>query len=259
MISCLETRRVLQQMHYQNSADITQHLQTCSACRSYASRLQHEMAQLQSALDIPVPDQLAERILLHVQLQEHHVLKRNRPAVSFSAWKGYLARFCSHCVRPTGMAEFAIVAVTVLALWGLPLLSLYDQGANWSEVILAHTISEDSSLSKVDTVPIDTLKQALKHYQLSTNENLGLIRYVGHCALPNGRGLHVVINTREWGELTLILPPKGVDAAASLAQREGYYSQIIRLNHTSIGIVSRQPQHMAAIQHHLRQRVFAVS
>lgn len=61
-MNCLEFRRRTME-DIARSAPMDEHARDCGACRAFAARMRAQDAQIAGALDIPVPDNLAARIL----------------------------------------------------------------------------------------------------------------------------------------------------------------------------------------------------
>lgn len=244
MNDCLSTRRALFAAPQQILPETARHLSECATCRGFAARLEQNEYALQLALAIPVPDQLAESILLRTQM--HGRTKRK------SNWlKNFLTRF-----RPFSPQLLGSLSLVILLFFLSPLFRV-EHGANWNEVILAHAINEEAGLEKSDDLSTSKLEKALDDYHLGISKKIGKLRYIGHCALPGGRGLHALIDTPEFGSVSLILPPAGTSASTDISEREGYFSQIVRINNTSVGFVSRDRTQLETLKRRIQETIVA--
>lgn len=235
MMNCLTTRAALLADPTAHTAAMSQHLAQCVSCRTFAATVSLDAKSLRAAIDVPVPQHLEERILLHSQLKRNSRDRfgwlRQWPALLATPQRAYFAAACS--------------LTLAIGLWFAQ--PSPNPALNWSEVALAHVIGEPgASLNKV-SLPRAALNNALASYGLTLNGDLGHIRYVDHCALPGGRGVHVVIETPDLGKVTLILPPVGMRVAASAARGEGHAAQMENIHGASVGIVTNEPERLKAL------------
>ena len=73
--------------------------------------------------------------------------------------------------------------------------------------------------------------------------------------MPGGRGTHIVIETRELGKVTLLLPPSGMRVAGGEARGEGFSAQIVNIVGVSFGIVTDKPENLPALAALLNRQV----
>lgn len=248
MMNCLTARRHLSANPQARSEDLLAHLAECEACRTLAARLTRNEALLRDAMAIPVPEQLAERILLR-----NHIHSRRFTHFSRFAWIKSLL----HNLRNTHQGGFALAASAVLAVALSWSLLGTNTPSDWSEVVLAHVISEENGQLKPDALVAPDLATVLKNYGLNLAGQLGSVRYVGYCSLPGGRGVHAVVETPDLGEVTLVLPPVGTHAKADATQRNGYAAQMLNINQASIGIVTQHPDKIKALTRFVHDQIVA--
>jgi hypothetical protein len=243
-MNCLDTRRILMIDPEKSNGDVQNHLAECESCRAFAARLARDEQLLLSSIAIPVPEQLAERILLRTQMQTR----------TPTLWRRIKAVVELFFPNP---AFYAMAASVMLSIGLVVTQTSLEHNANWSEVILAHVLGEAEPLTQATDVAEREFNVALKSYGLTAKSNLGKIRYIGRCSLPGGRGVHAVIDTPDLGQVAFILPPIGVQTTLGRAQREGYASQMTRINQTSIGIVTQYPEKLDALSNRLHQQIIA--
>lgn len=221
-MTCLDVRRALLATPISEEPSLLAHLQDCTACRAFAADLKRQEAQLREALAVPVPAHLAERVLLATRLR--------RPRWYGLAWAASLLLavmigFSSYQFRPTSVA--------------------------WCDVVLAHVLNERNTLEKDDEIPAQRLGHALAEFGLSAKGDLGQIRFLDRCALPGGRGLHVVIDTHELGQVTLILLPPGAHAAGEQMARDGFATKLVTIGDAVVGVVTQHPDQLEHLNHWL--------
>ena len=235
-MNCLLTRRTLLADPHAGAPALSAHLAQCDACRQFAQRLAGDETLLHAAISVPPPEQLAERILLRTKLRSR------RP--DWFRWIGDWSQ--------PRRAGYAVAASAVLALglwWAAP---APHNPAQWSEVVLAHVIGEPGALTTSAPIATQVLNDALKDYGLALNAGMGTLRYLEHCPLPGGRGIHAVIETPDLGKVTLVLPPRGTSAAPGATVREGFAAQIVHIGQASVALVVDRPENIAVLMHRLR-------
>ena len=235
MMNCLTTRSTLLADPTVRHADLSAHLTLCPACRAFAAAIAQGECLLRDAIDVPVPEHLQERILLQTQLKRRQ-----------SSW---LSRLRDWVNRISVVHRSAIVvafsAVLAVTIWSAqPSL---QRGMNWGEVALAHVIGEPSALASKGALPHVALRDALAPYGLALNGELGITRFLEYCAVPGGRAIHVVIDTRELGKVTLLIPPSGMPVSGGEARGEGFSARIVAVGGVSLGIVTDRPDQLPAL------------
>lgn len=210
-MNCFEVRHILL-TQAENQQLIEKHLQNCASCQQFTQELHTQNALLKTAVNIPTPPHLAERILLNTQLAKR------------SYWHVW------------ALAASLILAISVITFN----VRLLPTSPVWHEVILAHVLNERATLDLNKPIAHSQLTQAIASFGLKAKYSLGDVYYVEHCDMPYGKGLHVVLNTQKFGKITLIIPPHDVDIETGFSQREGFNAHMIMLGHKAIGIVATQ-------------------
>lgn len=251
MMHCLNSRRSLLANPQARNQQLIAHLSECDACRQLAARLVRDEALLQEAIAVPVPEQLAERILLR-----HHLHSQRFAQRSVVSWIKSTLQSLAQLSQSKSMG-FALAASMVLAVALGVSLQANRSPSDWSEVVLAHVISEENGQVKPDALAAPDLANVLHSYGLNLAGRLGTVKYVGYCSLPGGRGVHAVVDTPNLGQVTLVLPPPGTRAHADHTQRNGYAAQMLNINQASIGIVTHQPDKLQALTHFVHDQIVA--
>lgn len=242
-MNCLTARSGLLADPSAHDAALLKHLADCPACRSAAAAAARGDALLRSALNVQVPAQLVERILLQTELKRG----RSRP---LNRLRQRIAELVQN--YPGGLA----VALSFLIAVGIWVAQPVQQdNLNWGEVALAHVIGEPSAVNSTATLPPSVLAKALAPYGLALTGDLGVIRVVTPCPVPGGRGSHIVIETREFGRVTLILPPVGKRAAAGEARGEGLFARMVEIGGVGFGVVTNDAGRFPALANLLATRI----
>jgi hypothetical protein len=177
-MTCLDFRRQLLADPYRLNADLLEHQSACPACAAFAVRQGRIEEQLQESVRIPVPDGLADRILLPGQVR-----------------------------RTQRRTWLALAAGVVLATGSLAALWPMLRPAGFAEELLAHVAEHEPLELAIDRRGDPrVLANALSGLGLSLPAGLGEVRYLGRCPVPGGTGEHVIVQT-PLGNVTLIVMP----------------------------------------------------
>lgn len=169
----------------------------CAKCAALAREVEDFEARIHDAAMVPVPEALADRVLLRHKVRE--------PA--------RFGRF--------GFGVWALAASLVIALGAVIQLYRADSG-DGEHVATSAAISEGHAAIAAISYALDHEPQLLKdkvsgdpEVMKSALTRLGLtlpaqgttVRYLGKCPVPGGEGEHLVLQT-PFGHVTLILVPE---------------------------------------------------
>jgi hypothetical protein len=177
-VSCIEFRRLAQADPHHLTPPAREHLENCGACRAFVARQRETDEALSDALNaVPVPDGLAERILLETS---------QAPRTPWTQW--------------------ALAASVVMGLALALLLPWLRADTALARAALAHVEEEPQTLSAQQRVAADEIGQALASVGAHLHGDIGQVTYLGSCPLPGGEGKHLVV-TSPLGRYSLILMP----------------------------------------------------
>lgn len=230
-MNCLEFRRqaLIDPLHQEQAA--LDHIAGCSRCtRFYRSMCRQEEA-LYRALSVPVPEGLADRVLL------------NGPQRSIlRAWRAF---------GPLA----ALAAVLLLALGvGLLLPRGMSQEALAAGVI-DHVLHEPEVLAADRQVPAATLMRAFARSGGDLPAPPFAASYAGRCPLAGGgEGEHIVLESPR-GKVTLILmPTKPISADLHLA-KDGLHVSVLPAGRGSFALVAESEAQVRAARDDLVRAV----
>lgn len=184
------------------------HASECPACLAFARSVDESEAALERALAVPVPEGLADRILL-----------RQGSRRRASRW------------------AYALAASLVLAVMaGVFVATRETDSANHARIAIEHVLEEPQSLTTVYNADPEHLSEIVRGFGATLREPLGRVRYIKLCPVEQGRGWHIVFEAPQ-GLATLILVPDRPIAAAATASlgrftarvepvRGGYYALV---------------------------------
>jgi len=224
-MNCLTFRRLKLAAPQSASAARLQHEQTCGVCAAFARQIDAFERDLHDVASVPVPDGLAEQIILGIQKSRW----RNR---------SYLAM----------AAGILLAVVASFAFYLAP-----DRN-EVAETFAAHVASEPEVLRERGSIEPAKLVAALSRYGGSLEEPVGEVRHLGLCPILGVMAYHIVVQT-EYGPATLILLPQTRASTARPLVREGFAVVVVPLQGGSLGILADTPDRASKGESLIQSRV----
>ena len=184
-MNCLEFRRAALANPHHPGHEALAHEASCPTCAHFYRELRMQEEALYEAMNVPVPDGLADRVLLRQT-------------------RGWRERVFLRFAAPA-LAASLVLAATLGLVWKFQADALTPEML--AAGIVAHVEEEQKALRAEQRVPLARLVNVVKRSGGELGEPPGETSYVDHCPLPGGgTGEHLVFNTPH-GKLTLILMP----------------------------------------------------
>lgn len=216
-MNCLEFRRAVLLDPNRLDTESLVHAEHCDACREFLGQARELEAQLENALQIPLPHGLEERAVRHA-LESPRISRRQALAA--------------------GLALAAAAGVGVmwkrddpLALAGIDFVVFEE-----AQAIL-------------DAKPADpaALRRAAVRTGVTLPAQLGELRYVGTCPFAGTIAHHVVLKTA-FGKATLLLLPDRPLGSRAVASARGLEAAITPANGGSVAIIADSSRSLARIE-----------
>jgi hypothetical protein len=192
-MNCLEFHRQKLADPRRLSAQAREHVQGCANCAAFASAVDDGEGDLERVLGVPVPDGLAERVILRARRGQ-------------AAWHGW------------ALAASVVIAVaSAIALFetsGRP----QDQ---YARLAIEHLVMEPESLTTVRNADAEAFRALVQSSGGTLKAPLGMLRYIRLCPVQDGTGWHIVFDTPE-GLATLIIVPGKTPGATQAASTVGW-------------------------------------
>jgi hypothetical protein len=224
-MDCFTFRRLKRAVPLAASAAQLEHERTCAACAAFARQIDAFERDLHDVATVPVPDGLAEQIIL--SLQKPRWLDRS-----------YLA----------------MAATIVLAVVASLTFYLAPDRNEVAEAFAAHVASEPEVLRERGSIEPAKLVAALSQYGGNLEEPVGEVRHLGLCPILDVMAYHIVVQT-EYGPATLILLPQTRASTARPLVREGFAVVVVPLQGGSLGILADTPDRARKVESLIQSRV----
>lgn len=202
-MNCFEFRRLIFAEPRRLSPEQKRHAELCAACAELAKEAEGFEAKIHEAVMVPVPEALAERILL----RHKTVHPPMRFGFSFGGWALAASLMVAiavvfHLNYRTADEEPQVVAAAAL-------------GSNHPAVAAINYVldNEPKLLKENRTGDMAVLLAALEKMRMRLPADGTTVRYLGKCPVPNGEGDHVVLQT-PFGRVSLILVPDQLFASS---------------------------------------------
>lgn len=197
-MTCLEARRELAADPGRPSDALRRHVADCDACARALWREQGFDRRLRDALSVPVPDELAERLLLTQTTRHRRRLRR--PVMA--------------------LAASLVLALALGVTWQLGVRPVSEAQA-LNQYVAAHMSHEPEAVNATTPVNLGTVEKLLNEYGLHLSGEVGNIVYAKRCPTPNGDGLHLVVRTAEGPVTFLYMPEQRVTSRVDV-DTDGY-------------------------------------
>lgn len=153
--------------------------------------------QIKAALDVPVPDDFASRILAHTQAHaDDDQVSDSQPMASVSH------------IKPKQRTPWYL-AIAAMAMLGTGAF-VYQQTtsqAGLGEHALAHIYHEMNSLSATESVSIDDVNKLLAKFGGTVDSLPGEVTYLRYCDFEGKQSVHLVFQSQS-GPVTVFFVPK---------------------------------------------------
>lgn len=196
-MNCLELRREKLADPRRLSAQAQVHAAGCPACAAFAREADETEQALERALSVPVPEGLADRVILHAR----------KPRRAWRAW---------------ALAASVVFAAGV----GFSFRDGLKSADEYARLAIEHVAMEPESLSIERNAEPDSFRAVVQQLGGSVKEMPGKVRYIRLCPFENGLAWHVVFETPDGELATLLLVPGKKPAAVQTASLEGWSAAV---------------------------------
>jgi hypothetical protein len=222
-MNCLEFRRLALEDPRRDDPELREHQDGCPQCAAFHSELHAMEAEVREALRVPVPEGLAERVLLR---------RRGRSA----RWVKQLA------------AAAVLVAAVALGL-------MYQQehaGQVLARQMIEHVLGEPEVYGMQGEVPPARVMQALATVGVRSGDAIGRVTFLDNCKGLDPGGTHLLVYTAFGRAAVLLLPNLERRRPVSLSE-QGLSAALVPAPRGLVVVVAESPEIAARVQGHLQR------
>jgi hypothetical protein len=219
-LNCLEFRRQLN-VDLQTGGDFAQHRAECTRCAEAFARAGDFEKTLRSALQIPVPANLAESILLAQATREQIA----RP------------RF------PHRATWFSMAAAAVLAVG----IGVYVQAKPLPEIAVSHLKKEAFVLGKTQPITDQPIREAFAQFGVTIGAIPAGSSFVACCPVGKFVSVHLVVPERE-GPVTVLYLVDDQHEQRQDFIREGWHGRSVPLAHGTLVLLGHDAAHFDELE-----------
>jgi Protein of unknown function (DUF3379) len=216
-MNCVEFRRLLGSEPHANAAEFAQHRAECERCADAAARAVAFDRSLLRALNVAVPAQLAESILLAQATAERR--------------------------RRTGARRGAIFALAAALVLAVGVVGMRAEAKSLSAEAVAHLEKEAVTLKMAAEVPSANVIEAFAQRGLSLRSVPGGISFVGCCPMDKHRTVHMVMPASHPGSgddpVTVIYVVDQRSVAREDFSRSGWQGRTVPLGSGTLILLAR--------------------
>ncbi|MFC3107359.1 DUF3379 family protein [Undibacterium arcticum] len=225
-MNCLEFRREKLADPRWLSAEALAHLEHCAPCHAFAHSVDESEARLAEMLRVPVPDGLAERVIL-----------RRKNGFSFTPRRRAL------------VATILLTVGTGALYWkALP-------APDYARLAIEHVIDEPESFTTTRNADPALLRKVLHDFGGELTAPLGQLRYLRLCTVPGGMAWHIVFETDHGLATLLLILARDMKASGSAAEMAGWHAIAQPVGKGCYAIVTDSPESLDAVSRMVRQRI----
>lgn len=224
-MNCLDYRREKLADPRRLSADALAHAEGCPTCAAFAAEVDESERALDQALQTPIPEGLAERV----------IFQSRRPRLAWRAWS---------------LAASLLAAVAIGFFFGTSRQPVDD----YARLAIEHVVMEPASLTTVRNADPQAFRAVVQAFGGKLKELPGSIRYVRVCPVEGGFGWHFVFETPE-GLATLILVPGKRPPRLERAAAAGWDALARPVNGGYYAIVTESPAATSRFERMVRERI----
>lgn len=217
-MNCMEFRRISLASPLHPGHEALEHEASCPSCAHFYQELRMQEEALYEAMAVPVPEGLADRVLLR---QQH----------------GWRERFLPRFAIPALAASLTLAVGLGLGL-GQDRQPHELTAESLAAGIAEHVLNEPKALASSVILPAPVLVKAVSQSGGEVISPLGQVSYADHCPLPGGgTGEHLVLNTSQ-GKVTLILMPTKTLASALRLFKDGLNVSVLPAGKGSLALIA---------------------
>lgn len=231
-MNCLDFHRQKLADPRRPGEDAQRHARECRECRAFAQSIDAADSRIEQALNVAVPDGLAERVLLR------------HSGASRPAWRAWALAASVVLAVALGLHRFGgIPSDDFRSIAPEPLAQRIPapaasnlQSLAYAQLAIAHVAGEPGAFTSVYNTEPAILREAMRSIGAELSQSIGRVRYVKLCPWGSGSGWHIVFETPHGLATLILVPGQPLDAAVTASEQglsalvqpahRGYYAVV---------------------------------
>ena len=226
-MNCLAVRRIISTNVKDDSDAFSEHLAVCSSCRSFYSKQLSFNSTLKQALEVDVPEGLAERVLVELNLNEKKTNQKNLK------W----------------MAMAASILLVVVMFSTAP----FHTPPALADAIVEHVKYDVAALREKSDISLLQLNQLLKPHGVKADSNIGKATSAGICVIKGKRGAHVVFQGKNEPVTVIILPEQLKTDDEDTIDDPLYKGYLVSTKHGTLAVISEDQESLQDFKIRMRE------
>ncbi len=209
--------------------ELRNQLNLSHAEREQLKQLEDFEADLAAAVEVKVPEQLAEKILLNTDM--------HKPAKKRFTIKRFMAMAAS---------------VGVVSFLALRLL-LFTPSSAVAQDALGHLYHDIQHLGENQLDAGNRMQRAMKAVGMSHELSLKELTFAGNCHIGKRPGVHLVININSHAYTVFLLPSLEVEKAESFSD-DNFHGKIVSINEGGLIVIGMKNSELKSVVDSLKHK-----
>ena len=233
----LQFRRAIYADPNNQDADVTLAQQQDASKKQFAQEMSQLDEKIKQALQVPVPDDLCNKLILRQTLANHQVQKRKTRihlalAASVAIVGGFLLNFMQFSSAYNNLGDYALAHV------------YHEQDK------FVNKVSDDNN-----EISLASLNQKMMAFDGSFSESLGKLLFANYCRFGGLKSLHLVYQGKT-SPVTIFVVPKNEQLAFNTAfNDQQLFGSSVEFTNSNIIVVADKNESLVQWQQHINQTV----
>ncbi len=229
-MNCIDFRRIVDTGLHTTDEVFARHKRECLTCNAHAQRALQLDSHLRKAVRVPVPENLASRILLKQVFESAKRRSRRKRQI------------------------LALAASVLLTASVVGVTSRYFSGPGLDEVVVALVDEAERTLPVGEPVSVSHIRSVLKSVGVGLGQDIGEVTFVGPCVVRGKVAGHVMLRGKTAPISVLLMPGERVSARALFVDG-GHRGVLLPAKSGAIAIVAAPGEALEAIEVRVRSAV----
>lgn len=245
-MNCLEFRRVVLEAPHKLKPTLELHKQQCQECQRYYEQLQASEMQLMEALAVPVPDDLAAKIMLQCSFEQ------SEKEVEVAETAPKVVPLKSKTFRQF-VGGFAVAASVMMGVvfWQAHLNS---EQLQLTDMLVQHMEHEAHSLLLEQPISAGRVSYALNNVGIKPMDEIANVTYAANCLVNDKMVAHLVVNTDK-GPVTVLLMPNNQFGNEFAQEDKEWQVSLANMKRGSLALIGPKALDLAQVQQQVMNSV----